>query len=46
MSGAFFVVCHRLHASKNLIHTIYMLLSAPACDNMHLIYIYNNIRHV
>ena len=27
MSGAFFVVCHRLHASKNLIYTIYMLLS-------------------
>ena len=34
MSGAFFVVCHRLHASKNLIYTIYMLLSdmyALAC---------------
>ena len=26
---------------ENLIYIIYMLLSALACDNMHLYYIYN-----
>ena len=34
------MTCKWLHANKNLIYTIYMLLSALASDNMHLYYIY------